>query len=66
MTRQADLFHFLDTMPHGKTYRVTPEDVEIIKDWMRDKPFDGGVNFNSDFTKIYKFEVPEIKEKKTK
>lgn len=55
---------FLDKMPYEKRYNVKPEQVEEVKQWMREREFDGGVSFNADFTQIYKCEILPEKTKK--
>ena len=57
------LEEWLERMPYDRTYTVKTEQIEPIKNWMDTKLFQGGVSFNHDFTKIYRYEIPEPKKK---
>lgn len=52
---------FLSTMPFDRRYKVTEQQTELIKKWMQDKPFDGGINFSADWKEIYRVDVSMLK-----
>jgi len=59
---KRDVWKFLETIEPDKTYTVTrlskPETreafIEAIKEYMAAFPWDGWLNFNADYSKIYK------------
>lgn len=57
------LFAFLDTMPINKRYQINPGHKELIFEWMDGKEYDGGISFSSDWSEIYKCEIPKEKTK---
>lgn len=48
-------------MPLDRRYKVTEQQTELIKAWMQDKPFDGGINFSADWKEIYRVDVSMLK-----
>ena len=59
----SKLFAFLDTMQLNKRFRIKPEHKELIFEWMNGKDYDGGISFSSDWSEIYKCEIPKEKMK---
>lgn len=50
---------WFDTMPMDKRYTIDSRQLALAKLWAWDKDYDGGLHFNSDFTQIYKTQVPK-------
>ena len=59
----SKLFTFLDTMQLNKRYQIKPEHIPVIEQWMNGKDYDGGISFSSDWSEIYKCEMPKEKTK---
>lgn len=61
------VFEFLDQAKPDQTFvieKITkaanrPKFIEAVKLYIQYYPFGGGVEFNTDYTKIRKFEIPE-------
>lgn len=62
------VFEFLDQAKPDQTFVIDnitkvatrAQFVEAVKLYIQYYPFGGGVEFNTDYTKIRKFEIPEV------
>ena len=51
----------LDKLPYGKMFNVPDGSLPFIENFMRAFDYDGGIQLNSDKSKIYKIRLPELK-----
>lgn len=56
-----DIYKFFDELPVGSRFNVKPEQIEIIKNYMRSRKWDGGLHFTADWKTIYKTNIPDEK-----
>lgn len=64
---KQQVWQFLEKMQLGKRYTIAklakPDSrekfVATIKEYMDSLPYQGGLNFNYDYTKIYKTRIPD-------
>jgi len=56
-----DISKFFDELPEGASFKVKPEQVETIKNYMRSREWYGGLHFTADWKKIYKTSIPKLK-----
>lgn len=65
-SERAKAFAFLDSMELDRAYLVPSGKLDLIKEWIADKPYDGEISFNSDWTKFYKCALPPDKDLRKK
>lgn len=54
---RSNVDQWLRNMPIGRKYKVDERQAEIVKDWMQDKEYYGGISFNADFSMIYRSDI---------
>ena len=57
--RLQKITEFLDKMELNKKFRVQPDQIPFVQEYMRCRKWDGGLHFTADKNHIYKTTTPD-------